>query len=119
MVTTEQPQADRKLIAACGLYCGACGKFLKGKCPGCAQTQKAGWCKVRTCCGEHGYTSCAECTEFADPRRCSRFVNFIAKIVGVVLNSDRAQCIARLRAVGPEQFAREMADCRRQALPRT
>jgi len=25
---------DRDLIAYCGLYCGACGKYIKGKCAG-------------------------------------------------------------------------------------
>jgi len=28
--------ADEKLVAKCGLYCGACGAYLKGRCPGCA-----------------------------------------------------------------------------------
>lgn len=25
-------KADKQLIAACGLYCGACRKYLAGKC---------------------------------------------------------------------------------------
>ena len=33
-------------IAACGLYCGACKKFLNGKCPGCKENEKASWCKI-------------------------------------------------------------------------
>lgn len=32
---------DEKLVAACGLYCGACHKFLTGKCPGCKENEKA------------------------------------------------------------------------------
>lgn len=32
-------------IAACGLYCGACRKYLNDKCPGCRQNDRATWCK--------------------------------------------------------------------------
>ncbi|HEY3444937.1 MAG TPA: DUF3795 domain-containing protein [Myxococcales bacterium] len=115
---TTEVKADPKLIAACGLYCGACGKLLKGKCPGCAANEKARWCAVRSCCKERGYASCADCTEFRDPRQCGKFDGFISKVIGLVLDSDRAKCIDRIRAVGAEQFAKEMADGRRQSLPR-
>ena len=37
---------DNKNIAACGLYCGACRKFLAEKCPGCKPNKKATWCKI-------------------------------------------------------------------------
>ena len=30
---------DIQNIAACGLYCGACRKFLIGKCPGCKHNE--------------------------------------------------------------------------------
>ena len=55
-----EPKAE--LVARCGLYCGACGSYLKGRCPGCRENVKATWCKVRACCGEHSYASCADCT---------------------------------------------------------
>ena len=32
--------SDTQNIAACGLYCGACRKFLAEKCPGCKQNEK-------------------------------------------------------------------------------
>ncbi len=111
-------KADPKLIAACGLYCGACSKLLKGSCPGCAANEKTGWCKVRSCCKEHGYASCADCQQVRDPRQCARFDNLLARLVGLVLGTSRAGCIDRIREAGPEQFAREMADARRQSLPR-
>ena len=38
--------ADPKLVAYCGLYCGACGAYLRGRCPGCIENYKATWCKV-------------------------------------------------------------------------
>ena len=37
---------DNKNIAACGLYCGACRKFLAEKCSGCKPNKKATWCKM-------------------------------------------------------------------------
>ena len=37
---------DPELVGYCGLYCGACGKYLNGKCRGCHDNVKATWCKV-------------------------------------------------------------------------
>lgn len=94
-------------IAACGLYCGACRKYLKNTCPGCREYEKATWCAVRTCCIEHGWESCAECT-LTELGECRKFNNFIAKIFAVVFRSDRRGCIERIREVGSEAFAAEM-----------
>lgn len=94
-------------IAACGLYCGACPKFTKGKCPGCRAYEKATWCGVRSCCIEHGWQSCADCT-LMPLGECKKFNNFIAKVFAVVFRSDRHGCIARIREVGAEAFAAEM-----------
>jgi hypothetical protein len=52
--------AEKNLIAFCGFYCGACGAYLKQKCPGCRENAKAGWCKIRACNLENNYQSCAE-----------------------------------------------------------
>ena len=96
-----------ELIAACGLYCGACPRYTKGKCPGCAKYDKATWCGVRKCCREHGYLSCADCT-LMPLEECRKFNNFMAKIFGFIFRSDRHGCIRRLREAGPEQFVKEM-----------
>lgn len=37
-----------------------------------------------------------------------KFNSFIGKIFKILFRSDRAGCIARIREVGPEAFAREM-----------
>ncbi len=97
-----------KPVAACGLYCGACPKYKSGKCPGCRANEKASWCDIRRCCMEHNYTSCADCTEYANVKECKKFNNFIGRIMGVIFNSDRSACIYRIRETGHEAFALEM-----------
>lgn len=94
-------------IAACGLFCGSCRKFVNGKCPGCHPNTKASWCKVRACCIEHGWQSCAQCS-LMPLEDCPKFNNFIAKVFRLVFRSDRRGCIERIRAVGGEAFAAEM-----------
>ena len=106
------------LIAYCGLYCGSCKSYLKEKCPGCHENSKASWCKVRSCNIEHGYKSCADCTEFADPRECSKFNNFFSKIFALIFASDRPACIAKIKESGYDEFARFMTDHRLQTIKR-
>ncbi len=112
------PTANKDLVACCGLYCGACGSYRKGRCPGCRENAKATWCKVRACCLERSYASCAECTEHPDPRTCRRFHNVIARVIGLVLNSDRRACVLKIRELGTERYAGFMAEQGRQSLPR-
>ena len=111
--------ADKELIAYCGLYCGACKKYLAGSCPGCHENQKAGWCKIRSCNIEHGYASCADCKEFINPRDCKKFNNFISKIFALIFKSDRAACIAMIRESGYEGFAGYMAENNLQSVKKT
>ena len=106
------------LIARCGLYCGECGAYKRGRCPGCAENAKAAWCKVRSCCLAESRDSCADCGEHPDPRTCGKFSNWIARLFGFVFRSDRAACIGRIREVGREEFAREMTDTKRQTIKR-
>ncbi len=101
--------ADPKLIAYCGLYCGACKKYLNGKCPGCRENDKASWCKVRACCIENNYSTCAECHLTNGVADCQEFNNFIAKLFGLVFRSDRQACIRLIQEKGLEQYAAEMA----------
>ena len=102
--------ADSKLVAFCGLYCGACSRYLKGSCPGCHENSKATWCKIRGCCMENNYTSCADCKEFANPMDCKKFNNFMSKIFGFIFRSDRAACIRKIKEVGIDDFAKYMAE---------
>jgi len=110
--------ADKALIAYCGLYCGACRKYLKGSCPGCRENNKASWCKIRSCNLEHGYSSCADCKDFANPMDCKKFNNFISKIFALIFKSDRAACIEKIKEAGYEGFAKYMAENKLQSVKR-
>eukprot|EP01105_Mastigella_eilhardi_P022366 TRINITY_DN54_c1_g1_i3.p2 TRINITY_DN54_c1_g1~~TRINITY_DN54_c1_g1_i3.p2 ORF type:complete len:134 (+),score=37.51 TRINITY_DN54_c1_g1_i3:56-457(+) len=113
---------DKELIACCGLYCGSCSSLQSGKCVGCARSKTApeeraaDWCPVRKCCRERGITNCAACPDFADPNACAKFHSMISRVIGYCLGSDRAACVLRIREVGPDAFAAEMAASKRQTI---
>ena len=109
---------DKTLVAKCGLYCPACPKFIKQKCQGCDTYEKAAWCKIRSCCIENNYSSCAECKEFENPADCKKFNNFIGRVFEFIFNSDRVACIQQIRELGYDKFAEEMAKNRRVTLKR-
>ena len=110
--------SDPALVAYCGLYCGACGAYRKERCPGCHGNEKASWCKVRACCIEHGFASCADCREFPDPNDCRKFNNFISKVFAFIFRSNRAACISQIRQLGVGGHADEMARQKRQSIKR-
>ncbi len=99
-------EANRQLIAACGLYCGACRKYLVNKCPGCHRNEKATWCKIRKCVIDKGYHTCAECTHHVTD--CKAYSNFIGKIFAFLFRSDRPACIRYIKEHGEQAFAEEM-----------
>lgn len=109
VVMSTEITADETMIAACGLYCGACGRYLKGKCPGCAENEKASWCGIRSCCRETEKKSCADCKEFSDVSECKKFNNFIGRMFGFVFNSNRKACIEEIRSKGYKGFSKDMA----------
>jgi hypothetical protein len=102
--------ADKHLIAYCGLYCGACKKYLAEKCFGCKRNTAATWCKVRVCGIERNYHSCAECTTFVESAKCKKFNNVISKIFSLIFGSSRIACIREIKKLGNEQYAKLMAD---------
>ncbi|MCC6123672.1 MAG: DUF3795 domain-containing protein [Pirellulales bacterium] len=110
--------ADPVLVARCGLYCGACGAYLRGRCPGCRENHKATWCKVRSCCQDNQYATCADCKVHQNPQDCRWFNNWIAKVFGFIFRSNRAACIRQIRSIGIEGHAAEMARSKRQSIKR-
>ena len=105
-------------MANCGLYCGACGAYLKGRCPGCHENKKATWCKVRSCCIERKQATCAECAEYPNAMDCRKFNNVMSKLFGLLLRSDRAACIRQIKELGVAGHAENMAQNRRQTIRR-
>lgn len=106
---------NNMIVAACGLYCGACRKHIQGNCPGCSGNEKAQWCKIRACCREHVYRSCADCPG-ETYTTCKKFNNLIGKVFALLFRSDRPACIARIKTVGYEQYAKEMHETKRQTI---
>ena len=109
-------QANPDLVAYCGLYCGACSRYLKDKCQGCHENAKVTWCKVRTCCIDNKYLSCADCKQFGNPDDCKLFNNMMAKIFALIFRSDRGACIRQIKENGIPAFADDMAANRRVTL---
>lgn len=111
--------ANPNMVAYCGLYCGACKSFLKDRCPGCHENFKATWCKVRSCCIESKYLSCADCKTFNDPKDCKKFNNPVSKVIGFFLRSNRSACIEQIKALGIEGHAKDMASNVRHTMRRS
>lgn len=101
--------ADRNLVAYCGLYCGACRKYLNKQCSGCRTNAKLTWCKIRQCCLDNNYFTCADCKKFNQPMSCKKFNNIFSKFFALVFKSDRNACITRIKTNGLERYAEEMA----------
>lgn len=96
------------LVAYCGLYCGACRKYTRGKCPGCYLKENASWCKVKSCCTDNEYLSCADCEEFNDVNNCKRFNNFTSKVFSFIFRSNRKACIKLIKEKGYKEYVNYM-----------
>ncbi|HOP31652.1 MAG TPA: DUF3795 domain-containing protein [Spirochaetota bacterium] len=105
-------------VAYCGLYCEACGKYQKGKCPGCAGNEKATWCGIRKCCITNNFKSCAECKTYTDLHECKDFHNPISRVIGFVFRADRFGCIDYIKKNGYDNFAKHMAEQGRMSMKR-
>ena len=116
-INSKEIIADRNMIAYCGLYCGACRSYLSGKCPGCKENTKASWCKIRSCCQENNFLSCADCT-LIELNACKKYNTLISKMFGLVFNSDRSACVGKIKLLGYDGFATEMTLNKKQTLPR-
>jgi len=109
--------ANPDLVACCGLYCGACGAYLKEKCEGCRKSLKNGWCGVKKCANEKGIATCADCQAFPHPMDCGKFNSFISRVIGRLFNSNRAACVGEIKQLGLKVYAAKMAEQKRQTIP--
>ena len=93
------------IVAHCGLVCSDCGAFKKGKCQGCHSDKTMCFnCKVKKCNLAHGYTTCADCTEFEDLKKCKKLNSFVSKIFKLIFRSDRLGNLNCIRQKGLDTF---------------
>jgi hypothetical protein len=107
-MNTVDPK-NLNLISYCGFYCGACPSFKKGKCEGCkgdslkcAIGYKA--CKVRPCCLENGYNTCADCTQFESVKDCKIYNPLLIKLGQFLTKTNRRKGIEMIKENGNECF---------------
>jgi hypothetical protein len=106
-------QTDGKMISNCGFYCGACPKFTKGQCKGCkgdAQECAVGYkqCKVRPCCIENEYSTCADCKKFASVKECRIYNPFMIRFGQFITGTNRRKGIEMIKQNGEEEFVKFM-----------
>lgn len=111
---------DQKLVSQCGYYCGACKSYLKGKCRGCETNQNffATRCKVKKCCHDNSFQTCAECKDFKDVAQCKKLNSTFIKFFGVLVGYDRGKNIKSIQEIGCQAFAEQMAEKKAMWLPR-
>jgi len=110
---------SKHLVAACGLYCGACRRYRRGRCPGCGDLDlcRAGWqrpvikllkrCSIRRCCHRQGLATCADCA--TDASLCPKLNTPLSRLAARLFGSDREACLRFIRNHGAEAYAEEMA----------
>lgn len=113
MNTAEQ--SDINLISYCGFYCGACPKSIKNQCFGCkgdnsqcAIGYKA--CKVRPCCIENGYSSCAECEKYNSVKECQIYNPILVRFGQFITRTSRRKGIEMIKENGEIEFVKFMSD---------
>lgn len=117
-MNTCEIKKDVNLVSYCGLYCGACKSYLKGRCSGCLEQGKYKKCQMRPCCLENQYRSCAECKEYPDPMDCNKYTNSLWNFFEFVFRTKRSKCIDFIKQKGYEEFARLMSSQKKVTLKR-
>ncbi len=120
MTNTHQSQSEQMIgneqfIAYCGLYCKACSAFTSGKCDSCrGNSAKTAIiykkCKVRPCCAENDFFTCADCTEHASTKDCKQYNPLLLRIASWIESSDRSKAIEMIKEKGRAEFLAYMED---------
>ncbi|MDF1549705.1 MAG: DUF3795 domain-containing protein [Bacteroidales bacterium] len=113
-MNTKQ-QTDINLISYCGFYCGECPKFKKDECEGCkGETAKCavGYkaCKVRPCCLENAYSSCADCEKYSSVKECQIYNPLLIRFGQFITRTNRRKGIEMIQKKGELEFVAFMAD---------
>ena len=108
-------EINTDLVSYCGFYCGSCPKFVKGKCQGCkggcpqcAIGYKA--CKVRPCCIENEYNSCADCKKYDSVKDCKIYNPFLIRFGQFITQTNRRKGIEIIKEKGELEFVKYMID---------
>ncbi|MFO7446771.1 MAG: DUF3795 domain-containing protein [Ignavibacteriaceae bacterium] len=104
-------KSDEQLVSYCGLYCGACNKYLNGKCSGCrSKNSILSRCSIKTCNLQNNFKSCADCTIYDDTAVCKKTNSFIFRFIERLFKLNRKRGIEVIRERGYPGFASFMAD---------
>ena len=106
-------QININMISYCGFYCGACPKYTKGQCEGCkGDTPKCavGYksCKVRPCCIENGFNSCANCNKVESVKDCKIYNPFMIRFGQFITRTNRRLGIEIIKEKGETEFVKYM-----------
>ena len=115
MDTVRQIPADENLISYCGFYCGACPKYQKGQCKGCKGNTPdcaVGYnaCKVRPCCLENSYSSCADCKKHNSVKDCKDYNPLMIRFGQFITRTNRRKGIEMIKEKGTAGFLNFMID---------
>jgi hypothetical protein len=103
-------EQKNELISRCGLYCGACKKYLKNICSGCRTKAPPSWCEVSPCAASKDLFSCADCSDFPDVYRCGRLYPFKYRFGEWVAGMSRKAGIEMIRTDGCERYVQFMVE---------
>lgn len=88
-------------IAFCGLNCYACGSHKRNRCKGCKDGGGFASCKVRLCCQEKEFDTCAMCEKMES---CKTLDNFISKVFGFIFRTSRKNNLRTIKKMGLESY---------------
>jgi hypothetical protein len=96
-------------VGCCGAYCGTCKVMRDGSCKGCKLGYADGTrdiskarCKMKVCCLENQFRSCADCSKYSS---CDIIQGFYAK-KGYKYKKYR-EAIEFIRVNGYEEFLKK------------
>ncbi len=106
---------NTSLISYCGFYCGACKKFTDKECEGCKGESAlcaVGYeaCKVRPCCIENGFNTCADCTKYESVKDCKIYNPILIRFGQFITRTNRRKGVEMIKEKGESEFLQFMID---------
>ena len=100
-------EPGNNLVPYCGLYCGACPIYAKGKCNGCKDPDSPTHyksCKVKPCCVKNEYSTCAECIKYQSTDECKDFNPLFLRFIQFISKNKRKNGIEMIKTDGEKAF---------------